>query len=311
MADPTTTNRGFAVPTRGSDVGTWDTPLNTNFGALDNNLGGVSTIALTNAPVTLTSAQYQCGTIRLTGALTASVTITFPAVSGWWLVDNQTTGAFVALLTCGSGRNIATEQGVATDIFTDGSNVAFRDLGKIGGYWDYSGSTVPLWVQACSVPPFLNCDGSTYSAATYPYLNGILGTTTLPDLRGVTRANLNQGTGRITTAGSNIDGDTRFSIGGAQTSTLLAANLPSHTHSGTTGNDSPDHTHSYTTFNGPTVGGGGSFGPVSAVIGLSTGGASTRHQHPFTTDGGAGLTGTPIAIMPPVTIAGITMIRAA
>ena len=35
MADPLTTNRTLAVPTRGSDVGNWDVPLNNNANALD------------------------------------------------------------------------------------------------------------------------------------------------------------------------------------------------------------------------------------------------------------------------------------
>lgn len=226
MADPTTSNRSYAVPTRGSDVGTWDTPLNANFGLLDNNLGGVSTIALTNAPVTLTSTQAACGTIRLTGALTSNVTITFPAVSGWWTIDNQTTGAFAAILTCGTGNNIATEQGVATDILTDGANVKFRDLGRLGGYWDYAGSTVPLWVQACTIPPFLNCNGGTFSAATYPYLNTILGGNTLPDFRGVVPAFLNQGTGRLVNV---VNGNVNYSTGGTDTVTLSAGQIPTIT----------------------------------------------------------------------------------
>lgn len=304
MTDPTTSNRSYAVPTRGSDVGVWDTPLNTNFGLLDNNLGGVATIALSNQPVTLTPAQYQCGTIRLTGALTANVTITFPSVQGWWLIDNQTTGAFVALLTCGSGNNIATEPGVATDIFTDGTNVGFRDLGKIGGYWDYAGASVPLWVSACTIPPFLNCNGGTFSAQTYPYLASILGRTTLPDLRGVMRATLNQGTSRITSA-SGIDGDTRFSVGGSQ----LMQNH-NHSGSGTTGTENQSHSHNYSAPSINSSTGGGPFGIVGSGSGATTDTENQSHNHSFSfttsTSGGGGSQN-----MPPTTIGGITMIRAA
>ena len=55
MADPQTGNIGLAIPLRGSDVGTWDIPVNGDFTAIDGMLGGVATVGLSNAPVTLTS----------------------------------------------------------------------------------------------------------------------------------------------------------------------------------------------------------------------------------------------------------------
>jgi hypothetical protein len=70
--------------------------------------------------------------------------------------------------------------------------------------------------------------------------------------------------------------------------TLSVTELPSHTHSGTTGNDSPDHSHTYTTRTqeneGPSYGGLCWNGSQT----VSSGGASARHQHGFTTDGGTG-----------------------
>lgn len=98
--------------------------------------------------------------------------------------------------------------------------------------------------------------------------------------------------------------------GGAQSTGLITANLPGHSHNGqatgTTGNDTPDHTHSGTTgVDAPdhshTINGGASFtvgstsvgsgpsppgaaGPATVISGVSSG-ASARHAHPFTSGG--------------------------
>lgn len=56
-----------------------------------------------------------------------------------------------------------------------------------------------------------------------------------------------------------------------------------HTHSGTTGDDSPDHTHAYSVDNQPAQGYGGSGNISDGTIETATGGANTRHTHPFTT----------------------------
>lgn len=232
MADPVTTNRGYAVPTRGSDVGTWDTPINGDFNLIDQNLGAVSTISLSNANVTLISSQYACGTIRLTGALTGGVAVIFPAVQGWWTIDNQTTGAFVATISIGSGQVIAVEQGSAADILIDGTNVKFRNLPPVGTYLDVCDATVPAWITACTIPPYLNCNAGTFSSATYPYLFVKLGTTTLPDFRGRAPYYLNQGTSVLTSSGAGIDGNTRFATGGNNGILLTSLQVPSLTSSG-------------------------------------------------------------------------------
>ncbi len=93
MPDPQTSNLDLYQPTRGSDVGTWDTPLNANATQLDTVLGGVTSIALTNINVTLSAAQYNCGFINLTGGLTGNVVLTFPAKGRFYIVNNQCTAS--------------------------------------------------------------------------------------------------------------------------------------------------------------------------------------------------------------------------
>lgn len=308
---PTTTNRGYSVPTTGTQAGIWGSDdLNPNFALIDKNLGGVASVALTNSNVTLSSSEYANGTIKFTGTLSANVTITFPTVSGWWTVINSCSAAntYYIRLSCSvGGLKICPPPGEAIDIYCDGTDVVYRNLGHaIGSYWDYAGASVPVWVSGCSVPPYLLCDGSTYSAVTYPQLNAILGTTTLVDTRGRGRFNLNGGQSRITTAGSSIDGDTRFSAGGAQNTTLAEVNMVPHTHTQT----AQQPTFTYST-------GSSGAGTDNRVSGIQTsGGANSVTTNDDATPGstgsygGSGGSAQPFTNMPPAYIGGITMIRA-
>lgn len=238
MVDPTTVNVALIVPNTGADVGTWGVvALNPDFVSIDGFLGGVVTIGVSNIPVTLTApagaitpsqgpTQSQNAVLRFTGAISANVQVTLP-LPGYMIIENLTTGAFVlSFRAVGSGQVIGTAQGSIRHIYSDGTNVRFVNLPDPGTYWDLAASTVPAWVSACTVPPWLNCDGSVFSAATYPYLNAVLGGTILPDLRGRNRYSLNQGTGRLTSAGSGIDGNTLLAAGGTNGAMLAANQIP-------------------------------------------------------------------------------------
>ena len=223
MSDPQTSQVGFYQPTRGSDAGTWDTPMNSNTNAMDSLAANVSIIPLTNANVTLSTPpisttpwggpyQSQSAILRFTGTLTANCTITLPR-SGFWIVENLcTVGAYyVALASASPGKVICSPPGEAVHIYCDGTDVKYVDLGRIGEYLDLSVSTVPAWIANCTVPPYLNCNGATFSSITYPALYTYLGSTTLPDSRGRVRAALDQSTSRlnniITSGIGNAGGD--------------------------------------------------------------------------------------------------------
>jgi microcystin-dependent protein len=301
---PSTTNREYEVPTTGSLSGTWGSAaLNPNFEKIDQNLGAVASVTVTTSNVVLSAGQYVCGTIRFSGALTGNRNVTFPSVAGWWTIENRCTGNFFIRMTCGAGNSVCPPPGEVTDVCTDGSAFYYRNLPHlIGGYWDYAGSSVPVWVSGCTVPPYLYCNGGTFSAATYPFLNTILGGNTLPDARGRSRFNINDGTGRITTAGSSIDGNTRFTDGGAQNVTLTTAQLAAHTHAQT----AQTPTFRYTT-------GDAAIGGNTAVYTLGGGSGSTvtttADASPGNTSSSGG--GDSHTNMPPTYIGGITMIRAA
>jgi hypothetical protein len=298
----------MSVPIRGSDVGTWDVPVNGNFNILDNMLGGVTTFTPTNAPITLTSAQAQAAIIRLSGTLTGNVAITMASINKFWTIDNQLTNApssFVVTFVSTGGASVIGAPPGSQDFYYDGTSVFYRTLGRVGEYWDYADSVVPSWVSACTKPPYLNCNGTTFSSATYPVLANMLGTTTLPDSRGRYRAALNQTSSRILSSAGGVDGNTAYAAGGAQNVTLGSSNLPA-----SIPYKDPGHTHSYTS---PAVFGNGQLGASGGFVisptGTNTGGAAIGITvNPSTAAAG---TGNFFQSLPPTFVHGITMIRAA
>lgn len=232
MADPTTTNIQLAVPPRGGDVGTWDVPVNGDMTIIDACFGSVTTVALSNVPVSLTVTQVQANLLRFTGTIAGNIAVTIPAIVKSWYVENLcVTGAtlYVTLGNASGGQIVGLPPGEIVQVVSDGTNIKFVNLGRVGTYLDIATGTVPTWITACTVPPYLNCDGTTFSGVTFPFLAAFLGGTTLPDLKGRSRAYLNQGSGRLTTAVGGVDGNTIFSAGGNQGIVLDLTQIPSIT----------------------------------------------------------------------------------
>lgn len=310
MVDPTTTNLVLAQPLRASDVGTWDIPVNGNTGIIDQAFGGVTTLALSSASITLTSSQAQNAIIRLTGTLTSNVSITLPSIYKFWTVDNQlvnSPSSFAATLVSTSGASAIGLPPSTQDVFYDGTTVNYRNLDKVGEYWDYAGPTVPTWVTLSTKPPYLNCIGTAFSSATYPILANLLGTTTLPDSRNRFRASLSQGSSRITVAVSGVDGSAFLASGSSQSVTLASSNLPPYTPAGaivTTCTDAAPATLQFPPQSGFTA----------ALGGSASGGSFNQPPHfqsLFTGTPAPGQVSAPVGILPPTYIGGITMIRAA
>jgi microcystin-dependent protein len=189
----------------------------------------------------------------------------------------------------------------------DGTSPQFGHLPhNVGGYWDHAGSSVPAWVSNCTVPPYLNCDGSAFNGATYPALRSFLNGTTLPDARGRFRAVLNQTTGRITTASGGVDGDTILASGGGDSVTLLSSAMPTHTH--TANVTDPGHTHTIS----PAV-----MSQVSGGIAGNSGGAGNpvsvtqSHTTGITVANVNAGSGGAHSIMAPTYVGGLTLVRAA
>jgi microcystin-dependent protein len=126
--------------------------------------------------------------------------------------------------------------------------------------------SIVMW--ATNTPPtgWLICDGTTFSAGTYPLLNTVLGGTTLPNLQD-----------RVPVGKSGTK--TILSSSGSATATLASANLPAHTHavSITSNAESAVHTHNannptfLATNNPSTTGTTTDNGGLSFASGLTTG----------------------------------------
>lgn len=316
----TSPNIGLDLPARGSNVGVWDTPVNGDFTIIDQAFGSVTTIAVSSTPVTLSTSQAQSAVIRFTGTLISNVPITLASVYKFWTIDNQITNSpssfCLVMASTSLGVTIGLPPGVQ-DIFYDGTNIRYKNLGKLGEYWDYAGGAVPSWVSFSTVPPYLNCNGSAFSSATYPQLFNLLGAATLPDSRGRNRFTLNQGTGRLTTAGAGIDGNNNLSVGGNNGITLASSQIPTLTSSGTNAITvtTPNSRQaaillsSAETASFAQTGSGGNVGPAGNLNGQWTGFTSMTGNNSI----GVTYTNSSQAIVQATTpgyVGGITMIKA-
>jgi hypothetical protein len=325
VAEPSTVNCGLVVPNTGDLVGTWgSSALNPDYVAIDGYLGGVQTISASSTTITLTSpalftptpgggpTQAQNAVLKFTGTLTTNVVVIFP-LPGMHIIHNLTQGVgSLVLSTPGGGLSISTPPGSIQRVYNDGTNVYFVDLPDIGSFLDLCRTTIPGWISACTVAPYLYCNGATFNGTTYPYLVGILGGTTLPDLRGRSRFFFNDTTARVTSGGSGINGDALLSGGGNE-----FAQSHAHGVAGTTGGDTPPHTH--TLNNGSSfvvgsssAGAGPNQPPVAAgattISGVSSG-PSVQHEHGFSVTSSFFGNGSS-QNMPPAAISGMCFIRA-
>ncbi len=187
---------------------------------------------------------------------------------------------------------------------------------------DLAISAIPLWITAASPAPYLICDGSAFSAVTYPALAAYLGGTTLPDGRGRVRYALNGGTGRMTA----INANTILSGGGSQT--LIAANLPPITVgsstltvgsstltasstglTATTTITDPTHRHTMFTVDGVTP--GSDFGLIggTGVLNANTSFGTTGITATSTVGGTISISGTP-TISGSLTSSGVSTVYA-
>lgn len=295
-------------PARGDQVGTWDTPVNNNMTLIDKVVGAITSISLNNSNVVLSSPQFQSKEITFSSTLTGSVIITFPSTfTKSYEIQNLCSGtsAFTVTLqtTVAGGQAVCCPPGEIIDVVNDGSSFKFKNFGRIGTYWDYAGSSVPNWVSGCTIPPFLNCDGTVYNTVNYPVLLSILGSSLVPDARGRTRSALNQGTGRMSAGGLN--GNTAYAGGGVDTITLATSQIPSHSH--TINISDPSHLHNEPNgcSNATTTGGGGF--PAGAATNVNTAAAFTGITASAVAAGG----GAAHNIVQPTYIGGLTLIRAA
>jgi microcystin-dependent protein len=308
MSEPVTTNKTLIVPNTGDLSGAWATSaLNPNFQLLDAMLGGVTSISLSGATTILLTAPATTGIwggtvpqssnsmITLTGAQTGSAVLQF-SLPGFYIINNKCTGTtFVQLAPAtGGGNKIGVPQGKKSKVFYDGTDLDFVDLLDPGAALDLHGWTaLPPWMTACTVLPYLVKDGSVYTASMYPALAAVLGSTFggngittfgVPDERARARIGLDTvqaasgaTSARITFAQAGFTASVMGAAGGTSAVTLVTANLPPYTPSGSVvsliGGTFAANTPS--TGTNPTMNQGGSTGVSSTFTGNAQGGSST------------------------------------
>lgn len=139
MADNLTNNLSLILMTTGTASGTWGTVLNASMITIaDQALGNSVNVALSSSDVNLSTVQRQNLGFRLTGVLTTAINVNLPlnpnsttnAVGGYFIFDNQTTGAFgVTVKTIATGSvGVDVPQGVCALLYANGSsNVVYAD----------------------------------------------------------------------------------------------------------------------------------------------------------------------------------------
>lgn len=312
-------------------------------------LSGAATLAAGSKPVVLTDTTASAFTITLPAAPTPGQAFTFIDKAGQWGTHNLTIApngknlngaagnlvlsanyAHVVLIYDGTGwHSIAFSfvspalAGTPTaptpssgDSSTRVATTAFvRSILPAGVIVPYGGAAAPTG--------WLLCDGSVVSQTTYAALYAVIGTAFNTGGEGVGNFRLPDMRGRVPVGKNTATFATLGATGGAETVTLTAAQIPSHTHSGTTGSENTVHEHNGQTYTeganhqhgfnyvepvygnmaagstgtgstGDTTG-SGSTGLESAnhAHSLVAGGGymnseSANHQHSFTTDGGTG-----------------------
>lgn len=292
MAEPITTNKSLIVPNTGDLTGAWGTSaLNPNFQTIDAMFGGVTTISLSSATTLLLSVPATTGVwpgslsqsvnalIKFTGAQSGNAVVQF-TLPGYYIISNQCTGtSYVQLSPTGAGNKIGAPPGQKVHVFFDGTDLDYVNMPSPGAALDLHTNTtsLPPWMQACTVAPYLLKNGATYSSSVYPALAQLLGSTYggngattfgVPDESARFRLAYDlTGSGRVSSAGSGINATIFNASGGSQF-------MPGHSHTATV--TDPGHNHniggagqSPVYGSGSGFSGGGSFGSSQAFTILS------------------------------------------
>ncbi len=138
MSDPVTNNKSLIQMATGTASGTWGAVLNAAMiGIVDGSLGNTVSVPVSSSDVNLTTTQIQSLAFNLTGILTGAINVTLPlnpnsttqAVGGFFVVDNESTGAFgVTVKTIVTGSlGVAVPQNVRSLVYSDGTNVWYAD----------------------------------------------------------------------------------------------------------------------------------------------------------------------------------------
>jgi hypothetical protein len=117
----TTVNKDAYLPVVAGDPGVWGGYLNTRtFVTFDEALGATSTISVSNATYTLSATEAASAILRVTGTITADISIV-TTCRGFTFVENVTSGAHSVSITNNHGT-IVVPQGCSSLVIFDNTN---------------------------------------------------------------------------------------------------------------------------------------------------------------------------------------------
>lgn len=181
-----TTNKLYPLQVTGTNVNTWGTILNNSiFSIIDANLGATLVINVGgNTNINLTSAQAQNLIHDLTGVLTGNIQYIFPALGGFYTINNQTTGAFtVTVAVVGGGPTIVATQGATTNVTIDAIGLAVLSQSNAiapAAAGTLTGTTLAANVVNSSLTSVGTLISGVWNGTPIPIPFGGLGTVTLP-----------------------------------------------------------------------------------------------------------------------------------
>lgn len=124
MSSTFTPNKGLELQATGDNTNTWGERLNTNvISELDLMLGGNIDVDVSGAVnVTPTTDQLLNVFQHLVGVLTGDIAYLMPAVGGFYLISNETTGAHTITVKCSGQTGVVVPQGTRMWVYGDGED---------------------------------------------------------------------------------------------------------------------------------------------------------------------------------------------
>lgn len=120
---------GLELQETGSNTNVWGSNLNSNVIELvEQAIAGLTSVALGAVDVTLTKSngvpdEARSAILYLHGAMANDVAVIVPSVTKAYVVDNRTTGGFVATVKTAGGTGVATRSGNAQLLYVTGTSV--------------------------------------------------------------------------------------------------------------------------------------------------------------------------------------------
>jgi len=276
MSSTYSTNLAIELLGSGDQAGNWGTTTNSNLGTLvEQAISGYVTQAMADSDQTLTmtpgaSATPRNMTIECTGTLTAARSLIVPTNKKLYFVYNNTSGGYAITVKVNAGTGVSIPNGYKAALVCNGTDVVIAENYLLSPYLggtptaptasagtsttqiattafvQAAGLTgeIKMWGVASAPSGYLICDGSAVSRTTYAALFAVYGTT-FGAGNGTTTFNIPNFSGKMPIG---VNGTyTLASTGGSATTTLVEANVPTHTHtfSATTGSNNSSLTHNH------------------------------------------------------------------